>query len=264
MPPEFFYSMNNDVDVERPTVPRKTNCVAASYIGWIHFGKASLKSLPATDENIPVHFTLHNLHSKWLSLSCWATSLFSCFCSAGWGCFYGQYGRCILEMKNKIYYIHHITGGKWIYEWVELKIRPDIPAYSEQSDEILWTIYRHGHTLHDTSLQLTDRWPDWPGSQSWYLLRHPRSHVLVGVLKWVTSGWFVPVCQLSELTAKKIAFEARSTKKKKSRDKHNTFKNSSCQTHSGQLKLCLTAALSLSFIACVLVPRSCYRQKNNT
>lgn len=100
---------------------------------------------------------------------------------------------------------------------------------------------------------------------TFYFHIHPRSHVLVGVLKWATSGCFVPVCQLSEPTAKNCFWSPQHKKKKnkKSRDKHDTVKTRSCQTHSGQLKLCLTAALSLSFIACVFVPRSCYRQTNN-
>lgn len=89
---------------------------------------------------------------------------------------------------------------------------------------------------------------------TFYFQSHPRSHVLVGVLKWATSGCFVPVCQLSEPTAKKLLLKPAAQKKQRPRDKHDAFKTRSCQTHSGQLKLRLTAALSLSFIALCFGP----------
>lgn len=88
---------------------------------------------------------------------------------------------------------------------------------------------------------------------------HPRSHVLVGVLKWVTSGCFVPVCQLSEPTAKNCFWSPQHKKKINPEINMTLLKPGAVKLTPISLN-CAWQRLSLSFIACVLVPRSCYKQ----
>lgn len=127
----------------------------------------------------------------------------------------------LLKTRFLIYIIlQEANGSNELMD--ELSLKYDltvcrIPAYSEQSDEILWTIYRHGHTLHDTSLQLTDRWPDWPGSLSWYLLlSKPPPLPCPGQGAEVGNIWmFRPRLSAFRTDSKKLLWKPAAQKKKK-------------------------------------------------
>lgn len=102
-----------------------------------------MKSLPATDENIPLHFTLHNLSANDSAFLVGPLCVSPAFAQLD-GAFFTENADAVF-WRLKIRFIIHIilqeaNGSNELMD--ELSLKYDltvccISAYSQQSDEIL-------------------------------------------------------------------------------------------------------------------------------